>query len=107
MEYYYFDRAMTVDVVLDLLRLSDDRRCRIRLLVPEDLSKGCDLPSLCDDLEFRLGRPSLKIRSSVFFLRQSQLLVGSSFSSGLEGSAERPISNDNRPLLMITYVNPV
>ena len=64
-------------------------------------------PFLRDDLDLRLGCPSLKTRSSVFSLRRSRLPIVSSFSFGIEGSAERPISNDDRPLLMITYVNPV
>ena len=79
----------------------------LELLLTEDLSEGGNLLSLYNDLDFRLGRPSLKTRYSVFSLRQYQLPIGSSFLSGIEGSAKRPISNDDYPLLMITYVNPV
>ena len=56
-------------------------------VTPEDLSKGCDIPSfLCSNIDFRLCRPSRRMQSSVFSLWRSWLPIGPSFLSCLEAS---------------------
>ena len=89
-----FKFAMTVYGVLDCTSLCDNRRWSVRLLppswfvAPEDLSEGCDIPYfLCDNIDFRLGSPSWRMRSSIISLRRSWLPIGPSFLSCLEDSA--------------------
>ena len=101
----------------------------------EELSQWCDVPSFCEDLDFRLGHPdsspqricpsdaifclfvriltsnsavlicrpvgSVPVMQCSVFLRGSWLPIG---LSSLQGSVERPISNNNRPFWNITYV---
>ena len=62
----------------------------------------------CEDLDFRLGRPDsspwrIFPCDVIFrlFLRRYLLPIG---SFGLQGSVERPISKNDRPFLIITYV---